>query len=246
MTFQDKLIKTISTTGTKKPDSPSLEILNPLQKNIFVNALDLTPNLDFTEKGKILILINEVPVFSTESVTGDNPFKGFALVSIPLKKQPLRRGKKIQIFIWNDSDSLEIKLTVETIIGETDENLSKGSVPNPRTKIIQVNLTQNINNVGSNATVYTVPTGKSAKTSEILMIIVKFGGGAGNKKLRLRINGVKVINFETDEGAVVGDRKTAPAVGLAAGETITVSRSPATAPDGEVDVSLSVEESVAA
>lgn len=110
MTFQKSILKPISTNVTKKPNTPQVQIDNPLDDDIFINGIELILGAEFSQKGKLLILINEVPVFDEND---SKAFFGYAKFPIPLGKT-LKRSNDIQISAWNgtDSNTIELKINI--------------------------------------------------------------------------------------------------------------------------------------
>ena len=110
MVFQKSILKPITTSGTVRPDIAQIVQDNPLDKDVFVNGIELILSAEFSKKGKLLILINEVSVFDEND---SEAFFGFSKFPIPLGKT-LRRSNDIQVFAWNGTDSnlLDIKVNM--------------------------------------------------------------------------------------------------------------------------------------
>lgn len=107
MSFQDILIDVIDTNATKKPDSPQFKFTNPLKKNIFVNSIQLSFDAYFSEKGSILIKINNNPILSKKA----GSFKRLENFTVPMQNQEFFQQQKIEIFAWNgsgDSDFVSV------------------------------------------------------------------------------------------------------------------------------------------
>jgi len=113
MTFQKVEPFSITTTDTVKSDSPNKKIVNPLKKDIFVNGIELLLSPEFSKKGKLLILVNDVSIF--ENKTGE--LVRYSKYPIPIGKV-LKRSNNIQIFAWNDEDSNTIKVTGNIFLAE--------------------------------------------------------------------------------------------------------------------------------
>lgn len=114
MVFQKAILKKISTTNTKRPSTPQIIFENPLDQDIFINGIELLPEAEFSQKGRLLILVNEVPVFNEDD---SNQFFGYSKFPIPLGKI-LRRSNDIQVFAWNGTDSNTIKVQVNFSLSE--------------------------------------------------------------------------------------------------------------------------------
>ncbi len=130
MSFQQTFQKPISTTNTTKPSNPDITINNPLdKKGVFVNLIEIVPDAEFTAKGKIIILVNEIPIFDNSD--DSNAFVGIARKVIPLENSELNRGSfgKIKIFAWNGTDSNTICLVIAVKISESTQTRSYSIIP---------------------------------------------------------------------------------------------------------------------
>ena len=118
MGFQKSILKPISTNATVIPSIPDVTIDNPIDADSFVNGIELILSAEFSKKGKLLILVNEVSVFDEND---SNAFEGYGKFPIPLGKK-LKRSNDIQIFAWNGDDS-------NTITAKVNLSLSKELLP---------------------------------------------------------------------------------------------------------------------
>ena len=106
MVFQKSIPKKITTSLTSRPSTAQIVIENPLDEDIFINGIEIIPDAEFSKKGILIILINEVPVFDKND---SEALFGYAKFPVPLGKT-LRRSNDIQIFAWNGEDSNEINV----------------------------------------------------------------------------------------------------------------------------------------
>lgn len=104
MTYEESIPKNITTTQTSRPNTPQVKIRNPQDADIFVNLIEILPNVDFALDGKIIILINGVPVLD-ESF---DFFRQYSKYPLPLGKK-LERGQYVEIFVWNGTNSDSIR-----------------------------------------------------------------------------------------------------------------------------------------
>ena len=114
MSFQDTLVDVIDTNATKKPDSPQFKFTNPLKKNIFVNSIQLSFDAYFSEKGAILIKINNNPILFKKA----GSFKRLENFTIPMQNQEFLQQQKIEIFAWNGIDSDFVSVGYDIKISE--------------------------------------------------------------------------------------------------------------------------------
>ena len=125
MVFQKSITKKIETTDTKRPDAPQVTIRNPLDKETFVNGIELVLEPEFSQKGKMIILVNDVSIFDENDSEG---FFGYAKYPIPLNKM-LKRSNDIKIFAWNGTDTNTIKMRFNVSISENPEPFQSQAVP---------------------------------------------------------------------------------------------------------------------
>lgn len=133
MTFSEPIPKKISTTGSSKPNAPTIEIKNPLEREVFINLLQIFPSTNFGDKGRLQILVNGVSIFNnSDDATFFSNFKSF---SVPLVANQLDRSSSIEIFAWNGIDSTLIEATVLIFLSEVNEPQVVGSIPNQQTEV---------------------------------------------------------------------------------------------------------------
>ena len=125
MTFSKSILKKINTSDTKRPNSPQITIKNPLKIDTIVNGIELILSAEFSKKGELLILINDVPVFNEND---SNQFVGYAKYPIPLGKM-LKNSSDIKIFAWNGTDSNSLEMSMNLSISETPEVFNSQAVP---------------------------------------------------------------------------------------------------------------------
>ena len=125
MTFQKQILKSITTTNNEKQSSPDVTIENPLDDNIFVNGIELILSPEFSKKGKVVILINEVSVFDENDSEG---FLGYSKFPIPLGKE-LRKSNDIQIFAWNGTDTNLIDVKINMSLSKELQPFNSQAVP---------------------------------------------------------------------------------------------------------------------
>lgn len=114
MSFQDILVDVIDTNATKKPNSPQFKFTNPLKKNIFINSIQLSFDSYFSEKGSILIKINDNVILN--KIAGS--FKRMHNFTVPMKNQEFLKQKKIEIYVWNGIDSNFVSVGYDIQISE--------------------------------------------------------------------------------------------------------------------------------
>lgn len=109
MTYEESIEKNITTSDTTRPNTPQVKIRNPQDADIFVNLIEILPNVDFALKGKMIILINGIPVLDDSS----DSFRQYAKYPLSLGKK-LERGQYIEIFAWNstNTDSLHCDFNI--------------------------------------------------------------------------------------------------------------------------------------
>ena len=125
MTFQKTIPKRIDVNNTSKPNTPSLEIPNPLRSDIFVNGIELLLDPLFSKKGELIIQIDNNTVFSTKSQS----LKNYSLYPISLSNEILKDQKKIKVFAWNGTDSNTIGLNLNVTFSEENNPISTTAQP---------------------------------------------------------------------------------------------------------------------
>lgn len=123
--FQEPLVDVIDTNATKKPNSPQFKFSNPLKKTIFVNSIQLSFDAYFSEKGAILIKVNNNPIFSKKA----GSFKRLQNITIPLKNEEFLQQQKIEIFAWNGTDTDFVSVGYDIKISEDAESPLSSDTP---------------------------------------------------------------------------------------------------------------------
>lgn len=104
MSYQDTLVNVIDTSLIKKPDSPQFRFTNPLTKKIFVNSIQLSFDAYFSEKGSVIIKINNSVILFKKA----GSFKRLKNFTVPLKNQEFLQQQKIEIYAWNGSGDSDL------------------------------------------------------------------------------------------------------------------------------------------
>ena len=125
MVFQKTISKTITTSNNKRQSIEDLKIENPLKKDIFVNGIELILAAEFSKKGKLIILLNDVSVFDEND---SEALEGYAKFPIPLGKK-LKRSFDIKVFAWNGTDTNSIKVSLNLALGEELQPFNSQAVP---------------------------------------------------------------------------------------------------------------------
>jgi len=119
LSYQETILKTAKSNGLKK-SKPQIVIKNPLEKDIYINAINLVADIYFSLKGRCEIRINGNVEFSPEN----NAFKLRKEILIPLENQILQQGRSIEIYIWNETDDDIVELSAQIIISENKNNIT--------------------------------------------------------------------------------------------------------------------------
>jgi len=125
MTFSQSILRKITTSATKKPDSPQVIIDNPFDADIFINGIELILSPEFSKKGKLYIEINDITEFDGND---SKQFDGYAKYPIPLSKV-FRAGHDIKIYAWNGTDTNEISISLNTSISKEPQPFNSQAVP---------------------------------------------------------------------------------------------------------------------
>lgn len=109
----------MTSTNTSRPQTASKEWDNPLDRDVKIKTISVVPSANFRTKGMLVISVNGVDIFANDAVAD---FTDIGDLEIPLRPQDttIKRGKKIQFFIWNGTDSTEIALTATVTFGSGD------------------------------------------------------------------------------------------------------------------------------
>lgn len=115
MSYQESFTGDINTNATKQTNSPQATIKNPLKKKIFVNAILLSFDTYFSEKGIVMIRVNGNIILPKNSVGAYNRLQSFP---INLKNEEFNQQSKIEIFVWNGFDADMVSLGYNIQISE--------------------------------------------------------------------------------------------------------------------------------
>jgi len=127
MVFQKNIPFNLSTSSQLKSKQGTnyVRIENPLKKDIFINGIELILAPEFTKKGKLLILVNEVSVFDENN---SDDLKGYQKYPIPLGKI-LKRGRSIEIFAWNGTDTNTLTISGNLALSEELQPFNSQAMP---------------------------------------------------------------------------------------------------------------------
>ena len=87
MSYQEQFLETAKSDSRKKSKT-QIKIKNPLEKDIFVNAISLVADVYFSLKGRCEIKIND----NSEFTPKDNAFRLRKEILIPLENRILKQG----------------------------------------------------------------------------------------------------------------------------------------------------------
>ena len=107
----------VSTTSKKfgnLKDNPDIEFKNELEKESIVKEITIIPNTAFKTKGKIIITVNDVPVFKSKSFTA---FQNIISSIIKINKT-ISQDKKVKVFIVNDDDITSVGVSIQVTFGD--------------------------------------------------------------------------------------------------------------------------------
>jgi len=125
MSFQDTLVDVIDTNLTKKPNSPQFKFTNPLKKKIYVNSIQLSFDGYFSEKGAILIKINNNTILN--KIAGS--LKSLQNLTLPMQNQEFLQQQKIEIFAWNGIDTDMVSVGYDIQISEDPNSPPSSDTP---------------------------------------------------------------------------------------------------------------------
>ena len=103
MPYEETINETVQTSLTSRPSSPQITVRNPLDTDIYVNGIEIIPEPEFSKKGRIIITVNGINVYASQSQS----LFGYAKFPVPLSKT-LKRSHDIQVYAWNDADTNSI------------------------------------------------------------------------------------------------------------------------------------------
>jgi hypothetical protein len=119
--FSKTIPKTISTSNTAKQTIPDFSIQNPLDKDIFVNSIEIVPDPAFSYKGVLQINLNGAPIFPP-NIAGF--FSQYTRFSIPLPNKVLLNSMSLDIFVWDGIDNAPVTVSLSVTISESPDDLS--------------------------------------------------------------------------------------------------------------------------
>lgn len=103
------LFKKITSISTSKPSTPSHIFLNPLDQDVSIDKIELTPDTFFRKYGAIVIEVNNNDIVNLSS--GD--IKNYSVFVAPLESEKiLKRQNKINCFVWNPVNSNQVAIAV--------------------------------------------------------------------------------------------------------------------------------------
>lgn len=124
MTYEESIVKNITTNRTTRPDVPQTTIRNPIDEDVFVNLIEILPDVEFAQKGKLVILINGSSVIDETS----DSFRQFSKFPIPLGKK-LLRNFKVEILAWNGTDTNELKCDFNIHLSSEQKQIPSVATP---------------------------------------------------------------------------------------------------------------------
>jgi len=155
MTYEESIEKNITTSDTTRPNTPQVKIRNPQDVDIFVNLIEVLPNVDFALKGKLIILINGIPVLDDSS----DSFRQYSKYPLSLGKK-LERGQYVEIFAWNNTDTDSLHCDFNIHLSSEQKQIPSVAIP----------LTQDQKNnaVSDSQTVFPLMARASANYTELI------------------------------------------------------------------------------
>lgn len=115
MTFQQTFSKKITSSATKKPETPDYSIENPLAKDIYVSTIQCLLDTHFSAYGIITVLINGIVILKPDDI---GTYAKSKTLSIPLQNQILKRNEKVEIFIWSGQAGQTVSLSASIVLSE--------------------------------------------------------------------------------------------------------------------------------
>jgi len=200
LTFQITVPKRLTTTNTIKQSQADYTLKNPLDRKTFVTKIELIPNYLFAEKGDVIVLVNGVSVFDSSLVTAF--FSDLHSIDVSPESNTINRSEKIEVFIWNNTDTDKLAITVN--ISFSDENIppptaSRVISRSEKNRGVHDEGTKTTADGGSGivSTVYTCPSGFTAKVL-VFESRVKDTGSAS--QVRLLIRGTRIQRWQDETG----------------------------------------------
>lgn len=114
--FGKPFLKRATTSSNVRPETPSIQIENPLDRDVRIFAVGLVPNALFKSNGRLEIQINGVTYLDEESVA---TFTDLVDVNLPIPPEGelLKAGELLEFFIRNDDNATLVGMTVLVYIG---------------------------------------------------------------------------------------------------------------------------------
>ena len=189
MSYQESFVEVIETNETKKPNSPQITIRNPLKKTIFVNSIQLSFDAYFSEKGVIIVKINNNIILNQKPAGSYRRIHNFP---IPMKNQEFLQQQKIEVYAWNGSGDTDfVNVGIDIQISE-DPDLQIGN---------DTPLSETLRNQQISESLILFPQIARTEQTDTVLIDMK-----GNKKLRVFISGADYVSpTVTFGGAGIAD-----------------------------------------
>ena len=115
--YSNTVLDKVSTTNKKWADSyphkPDLVFENVLEKESIVKEISLMPDIAFSTKGKIMITIDDVDVFKSQSF---DAFENIQDTVIKIRKT-IQKDSKVKVFMIS-SDGSAVAMTLQVTFGE--------------------------------------------------------------------------------------------------------------------------------
>ena len=104
------------TSSNARPETPSIKIENPLDRDIRIFEISMVPNANFKTNGRLEIQINGVTYLDEKpAATYTDPIE--INLPIPPEGELLKAGESIDFNIRNDDDATSVALTVLVYLG---------------------------------------------------------------------------------------------------------------------------------
>ena len=121
---------------TKRPSEPSLVLKVPIEKDLFVNQIQIIPKNSATNTNMIIeVVIGGISIFTSKQLSGF--FINYEMFEVPLTFNELESGKSIDIYVWGDIvTSMEIDFVIQ--LSEANSPIVSGSLIRPRSLLAQI------------------------------------------------------------------------------------------------------------
>ena len=114
VSFVDSKITRINSTNTKRQETPDFEVKNPRNTDVKIKRISVIPDSAFKTKGRLVVTVNDVKIFSDLAVTDWTDVTIFE-IHLDVETQILQHDRSIKFFIWT-SDGTAINLTITYVI----------------------------------------------------------------------------------------------------------------------------------